>query len=207
MRIGTLFSGIGAPEQAAARVWQDHKIAFACEYDKFARQSYKAIYDIADEHFHTDVRQMDGTQYKGKVDVLVWGFPCTSYSIAGLRKGMDDEKTGDLFHQGLRILKQCKPKYTIIENVKGLLSIDNNVSTTDDDLLELRKEIVKRVISLFIRHNRGNSRWMLMSINNDSSFEDYFEVFDSLAQTNLGWENNPNSGNDIKLWVFNSPNF
>ena len=88
-----------------------------------------------------------------------------------------------------------------------LLSIDNNVSTTDDDLLELRKEIVKRVISLLIRHNRGNSRWMLMSTNNNSSFEDYFEVFDSLAQTNLGWENNPNSGNDIKLWVFNSPNF
>ena len=45
---------------------------------------------------------MDGRQYKGKVDVLVWGFPCTSYSIAGLRRGMDDEKTGDLFHQGLR---------------------------------------------------------------------------------------------------------
>lgn len=88
-----------------------------------------------------------------------------------------------------------------------LLSIDNNVSTTDDDLLELRKEIVKRVISLIIHYNRGNTRWMLMSTNNDSSFEDYFEVFDSLAQTNLGWENNPNSVNEIKLWVFNSPNF
>ena len=88
-----------------------------------------------------------------------------------------------------------------------LLSIDNNVSTTDDDLLELRKEIVKRVISLLIHYNRGNTRWMLMSTNNDDIFEDYFDVFDSLSQTNLGWENNPNSGNDIKLWVFNSPNF
>ena len=88
-----------------------------------------------------------------------------------------------------------------------LLSIDDNVSTLDDDLLELRKEIVKRVISLIIRYNRGNTRWMLMSTNNDDSYEDYFEVIDSLAQTNLGWENNPNSGNDIKLWVFNSPNF
>ena len=88
-----------------------------------------------------------------------------------------------------------------------LSSIDNNVSTTDDDLLELRKEIVKRVISLLINRNRGNTRWMLMSTNNDDSYEDYFEVFDSLAQTNLGWENNPNSGNEIKLWVFNSPNF
>ena len=46
-----------------------------------------------------------------------------------------------------------------------------------------------------------------MSTNNYDSYEDYFEVFDSLAQTNLGWENNPNSENEIKLWVFNSPNF
>lgn len=88
-----------------------------------------------------------------------------------------------------------------------LSSIDNNVSTDEDDLLELRKEIVKRVISLLIRYNRGNTRWMLMSTNYDGDFEDYFDVFDSLAQTNLGWENNPNSGNEIKLWVFNSLNF
>ena len=90
---------------------------------------------------------------------------------------------------------------------KILSSIENNVSTEDDDLLELRKEIVKRVISLLINRNKGNTRWMLMSTNNDDSYEDYFDVLDSLAQTNLGWENNPNSGNDIKLWVFNSPNF
>ena len=88
-----------------------------------------------------------------------------------------------------------------------LSSIDNNVNTDEDDLLELSKEIVKRVISLLIRANRGNTRWMLMSTNADVIYEDYFEVIDSLAQTNLGWENNPNSENEIKLWVFNSPNF
>ena len=88
-----------------------------------------------------------------------------------------------------------------------LYCIDNNVNTNEDDLLELRKEILKRVISLLINRNRGNTRWMLMSTNNDVSYEDYFEVFDSLAQTNLGWETNPNSENEIKLWVFNSPNF
>jgi hypothetical protein len=92
-----------------------------------------------------------------------------------------------------------------INNVLSI--IENNVNTEDDDLLELKKEIVKRVTSLFINRNIGNARWMLMSTNNDDSFEDYFEVFDSLAQTNLGWEDNPNSGNEIKLWVFNSDNF
>ena len=93
-------------------------------------------------------------------------------------------------------------------NINAIMeSIDDNVDTSEDDLLELRKEIVKRVISLFIRYKKANTRWMLMSTNNDSGFEDYFDVFDSLAQTNLGWEVNPNSENEIKLWVFNSPNF
>ena len=95
-----------------------------------------------------------------------------------------------------------------ISGINDVLStIDNNVNTDEDDLLELRKEIVKRVISLLINRNRGNTRWMLMSTNNNESYEDYFEVIDSLAQTNLGWENNPNSGNEIKLWVFNSLDF
>ena len=93
-------------------------------------------------------------------------------------------------------------------NINAIMeSIDDNVNTDEDDLLELRKEIVKRVISLFIHNKRASTRWMLMSTNYDDSYEDYFEVIDSLAQTNLGWENNPNSGNEIKLWVFNSPNF
>ena len=93
-------------------------------------------------------------------------------------------------------------------NINSIMeSIDDSVNTDEDDLLELRKEIVKKVISLFIHNKRASTRWMLMSTNNDDSYEDYFEVFDSLAQTNLGWENNPNSGNEIKLWVFNSPNF
>ena len=61
-----------------------------------------------------------------------------------------------------------------------LYCIDNNVNTNEDDLLELRKEILKRVISLLINRNRGNTRWMLMSTNNDDSYEDYFEVIDSL---------------------------
>ncbi len=125
MKLATLFSGIGAPEQGAKRVYDKFETVFACEFDKFARQSYKANYDIEDKHFHKDVHDLDATQYLNKVDILVWGFPCTSYSIAGLRKGMDDEKTGDLFHEGLRVLKECMPEYTIIENVKGLVSIDD----------------------------------------------------------------------------------
>ena len=92
MKIATLFSGIGAPEQGAKRVYGDDlEIVFACEYDKFARQSFTAIYGFDGDHFHKDVREMDGTQYRSKVDILIGGSPCQAFSLAGLRKGTEDE--------------------------------------------------------------------------------------------------------------------
>jgi len=57
MRIGTLFSGIGAPEQGAKRVYDDLEMVFACEWDKFARQSFESNYDIAADHFHKDINE------------------------------------------------------------------------------------------------------------------------------------------------------
>ena len=123
LKIGTLFSGIGSPEQAASRVWKNHEIAFACEWDKHARQSYKAIYEIDDEHFFVDVREMDGTKYQGKCDILIGGSPCQAFSIAGLRQGTDDER-GQLIYQYVRIVEEVKASVIVYENVKGMLSID-----------------------------------------------------------------------------------
>lgn len=124
MRIGTLFSGIGAPEQGAKRVYGDDlQLVFACEYDKFARQSFKENYEIHPDHFHNDVREMDGTQYHGKVDALIGGSPCQAFSIAGLRNGTDDER-GQLIYQYIRIVDEVKAPIIIYENVKGMLSIE-----------------------------------------------------------------------------------
>lgn len=125
MRLGTLFSGIGAPEQGAKRVYgEDLQLVFACEYDKFARQSFNANYEINQDHFHNDVREMDGTKYRGKIDILVGGSPCQAFSIAGLRNGTDDER-GQLIYQYIRIVDEVKAPIIIYENVKGMLSIDN----------------------------------------------------------------------------------
>ena len=130
MRIATLFSGIGAPEQAAKRVYGDFDTVFACEYDKFARKSYEAMYDIDPAHFHKDVRDMDATQYRGKVDILIGGSPCQSFSIAGLRGGTNDER-GQLIYQYIRIVEECMPEIIIYENVKGMLSIDRGRTVKD----------------------------------------------------------------------------
>jgi len=130
MKIATLFSGIGAPEQGAKRVYPNHEVVFACEFDKFARQSYEANYYIAPEHFHKDVNDLDATQYRGQVDILIGGSPCQAFSLAGMRKGTDDER-GKLIYQYIRVVEECRPEIIVYENVKGIMSIDNGNTIKD----------------------------------------------------------------------------
>lgn len=145
MRIGTLFSGIGAPEQALRRMGAKHSVAFACEFDKYARQSYKANYDIDDDHFHNDINDMDGKQYHGEIDIIVGGSPCQDFSIAGLRAGLDGHR-GQLIWQYYRIIKEVMPPVFIYENVKGMLS-DKKTNKKDKygktfaDFLEVFEEL------------------------------------------------------------------
>ena len=132
MRIGTLFSGIGSPEQAAQRVWDNPELVFACEWDKFARKSFKALHDIDEEHFHKDINDMDGTQYKDKVDIIIGGSPCQDFSIAGLRAGVDGHR-GQLIWQYFRIINEVRPPVFVYENVKGMIS-DKGGKTIQDFL-------------------------------------------------------------------------
>lgn len=139
MKIGTLFSGIGSPEQGAKRVYKDNlELVFACEWDKFARESFKANYEIEDNHFHKDIADMDGKQYKGQIDILHMSPPCQAFSIAGKRKGMKDPR-GKLTWEAFRILEEVMPEYFTLENVSGLLS--DQRGQTIKDILKTINEI------------------------------------------------------------------
>jgi len=130
VKIATLFSGIGAPEQGAKRVYNNFETVFACEFDGFARQSYEANYDIESQHFHKDVHDLDATQYKGEIDILIGGSPCQAFSLAGLRHGTEDER-GQLIYQYIRVVDECRPEVIVYENVKGIMSIDNGNTIKD----------------------------------------------------------------------------
>jgi DNA (cytosine-5)-methyltransferase 1 len=116
--IGTDFSGIGAPEQGLIKLGVEHKSMFACDVDKYAKQSYLANYDT--EHFYDDITTRNHNEAPC-VDLYVAGFPCQAFSMAGKRKGFEDTR-GTLFFDLLQYLKAKKPKYFVLENVKGLLS-------------------------------------------------------------------------------------
>jgi len=121
MKIATLFSGIGSPEQGASRVYDNLELTFACEWDKYARESFKANYEIEDKHFYNDISDLDATQYENEVDILIGGSPCQDFSLAGLRAGVDGNK-GVLIYEYIRVIKEVKPPIFIYENVKGMLS-------------------------------------------------------------------------------------
>ena len=121
MKVGTFFSGVGGPEQALKNLDIKHEIEFACDIDKYAKQTY--LKNFNPKLFATDITALDMTDLP-YVDLLIFGFPCQAFSLAGKRQGFDDTR-GTLFYDALRYLKEHRPRYFIAENVKGLLSHDN----------------------------------------------------------------------------------
>lgn len=124
MKFIDLFSGIGGFRSALEI--NGHKCLAFAEIDKYARQSYKSIYNTTDEtewHDVTTISNDDFRQFRGKCDIIVGGFPCQAFSVAGKRRGFDDTR-GTLFFEIARAIKEIKPRYALLENVRGLLSHD-----------------------------------------------------------------------------------
>jgi len=122
LRFLDLFAGIGGfrlgLEQAG------HECIGFCEIDKFARQVYKANFNTEGEvewHDITKVTDEQVGELRGKVDLITGGFPCQAFSVAGKRRGFNDTR-GTLFFEIARLAKILKPRYLLLENVKGLLN-------------------------------------------------------------------------------------
>lgn len=161
INIATVFSGIGAPEQALKKLGFKTNIVFACDngeieikdnvedikkaidemddksanaYVKklysltkktnYVKISYFANYKIKEDNWYDDIRFLNGEIYKDKVDLLVGGSPCQSFSIIGKRAGLEDTR-GTLFYDYARLIKQVKPKVFVYENVPGMMQHDH----------------------------------------------------------------------------------
>ncbi|GAK30717.1 cytosine-specific DNA methyltransferase [Weissella oryzae SG25] len=125
MKFLDLFSGIGGFRLGLTRA--GFEPAGYVELDKFARQSYEAMYDTQGEWTATDITKVtdeEWREFNGTVELIAGGFPCQSFSIAGKRKGFLDETKGTLFFEIARAAKEIKPQLLLLENVKGLLNHD-----------------------------------------------------------------------------------
>ena len=138
MKFIDLFAGIGGFRLGMEAA--GHECIGFCEIDKFARKSYKSIYDTEGEFEFHDITRVTNDTIRGigSVDIICGGFPCQAFSIAGNRRGFEDTR-GTLFFEVARFASILRPKYLFLENVKGLLSHDNG--TTFETILRTLDEL------------------------------------------------------------------
>lgn len=122
VKLLSLFSGIGAFEKALTNLEIPFELIAYCEFDKYASKAYSVIHNVPESMNLGDITQVDEkTLPVNVVDILTYGFPCQPFSVAGRQEGFDDSKgRGNLFFDALRLIRHCKPKIAIAENVKNL---------------------------------------------------------------------------------------
>ena len=150
MKFLDLFSGIGGFRLGLQRA--GHEPVGWVEIDKFARQSYQAMYDTTGEWTATDINKVtdeEWREFNGTVELITGGFPCQSFSIAGKREGFLNKTKGTLFFEVARAVKQIKPRFVFLENVKGLLNHDkgNTFRTILNTFDELGYDVQWRVLN------------------------------------------------------------
>ncbi|WP_307835861.1 DNA (cytosine-5-)-methyltransferase [Phycicoccus sonneratiae] len=125
-----LFAGIGGCRLGFERAGGE--CLYTSEWDAYARKTYEANFDLQDQHpFDGDITQVDAADIPDH-DVLVAGFPCQPFSIAGVSKknalgrphGFNDPTQGTLFFDVARIIDKKRPRAFLLENVRNLMSHD-----------------------------------------------------------------------------------
>lgn len=121
MNHGSLFSGIGGFDLAAE--WMGWTNVFHCEWNEFGQKILKYYWPNAISY--GDITKTDFTIWRGRIDVLTGGFPCQPFSMAGKRKGTEDER--HLWPEMLRVIREIKPSWVVGENVFGLTNWDGGL--------------------------------------------------------------------------------
>ena len=129
LKVLDLFSGISGFSLGLESTGHFQTIAF-CEKDQFCQKVLQK--NFKNIPIEGDVRNVKGEKYKA--DVVTGGFPCQPFSVAGKRKGTDDDRY--LWDETIRVVRECKPKWFIGENVEGIINIQEGMvlRQVQDDL-------------------------------------------------------------------------
>ena len=119
MKHGSLFSGIGGFDLASQ--WMGWENVFQVEWDKYCQKVLAKNFPNVKRY--GDIKEFDGTKYRGLIDIISGGFPCQPFSVAGKRQGKTDDRF--LWPEMLRIIAEIKPPFIVGENVGGLVSMEN----------------------------------------------------------------------------------
>jgi len=129
LKLLDLFSGIGGFSLGLESTGYFETIGFV-EKDKFCHEVLKK--NFPNITIESEVRNVKGSNYKA--DIITGGFPCQPFSVAGKRRGTDDDRY--LWDETIRIIKETKPRWFIGENVEGIINIQDGMvlRQVQDDL-------------------------------------------------------------------------
>lgn len=161
-----LFCGIGGFHQAMSELGGE--CVYACDIDQSCRITYKNNYGIFPDG---DITKLDERMLPD-FDVLCAGFPCQAFSKAGKRRGFEDETKGTLFFDVERVMRYCRPKYALLENVRNLATHDsgNTWKTIHEHLVNIGYNVLSKPL-IFSPHYLGipqhRERVFIMCVRKD----------------------------------------
>ncbi len=200
-----LFAGIGGLRKGFEAI--NGKCIFTCEWDRFARETYRANNPLDDHEIAGDIREVAMKDIPAH-DVLLAGFPCQPFSIAGVSKknalnrphGFACDAQGTLFYNVAEVIKHHRPKAFLLENVKNLVNHDKgHTFRVIRDVLEkeLGYHIDWKVINgkSWVPQNR--ERIFIAGFRDDTDFSfDGIEIPDLLDGPKLSTILHPEDGNE-----------
>ena len=183
--VGGLFSGVGGVELGFQQA--GFETAWANEFDKYSSKTYRLNHG---EHLiEDDVHLLQGKNLQ-PVDVLVGGFPCQAFSVAGYRKGFRDPR-GNLFFEIARLIEELEtpPKAIMLENVKGLSSHDNGktAEVIKDTLRVLGYSVFWNILNTSQLTNvpQNRERTIIVGFRDEADWVDTKNMEFPLASTNF----------------------
>ena len=122
LKVLSFFAGVGGIDLGFEQT-KKFKTIYANEFDEYAKTTFEANFNIKVDCRDINIVKTDEVP---ECDVIIGGFPCQAFSIAGYRQGFNDEKgRGNLFFEMCRFIKDKKPRVVLLENVKNLVGHDN----------------------------------------------------------------------------------
>lgn len=173
LRVLSLFSGIGAFEEALNNIGVDYELINYCEFVPHISKAYSIIHNVSEELNLGDITKINEETLKD-FDLMTYGFPCQDISALGDQKGFFDEQgnltRSGLFFEAMRIAKYKKPKYMIAENVRALVS--KPMKSQFDEMMKMMDEMgynsyVKVLNSKDFNIPHSRNRVFIVSIRKD----------------------------------------
>ena len=169
MKIVDLFSGIGGFSYAAEKLVGGFETIAFVEREPYCQK-------VLRKHWHdvpifNDIRSFNGKEFRD-ADIVVGGFPCQPWSVAGKQEGHLDEQDRDLWHEMVRVIKDVQPKWIIGQNVRGFVNMPMGLKRSLFDLESIGYRAVPFIIpacATDAKHRRERC-WIVGHSEHDGSF-------------------------------------